>query len=97
MPRIKCPHCNHKLFKTENGLKWHLDHIHGKVKYGSGISMKPRPDSELQETDGNQQNLQNFKREIEERVNSRLSIFTKRDAWLSDRISELELRLGRDS
>lgn len=93
MPRLKCPHCNHKLFRTENGLKWHLDHIHGKIKYRSGISMKSPPGSELHEVDGNQQNLQNLKREIEERVNSRLSIFTQRDAWLSDRISELEKSL----
>ena len=34
-----------------------------------------------------------FKREIEDKLEARLQIFTERDAWLSDRIAELEKAL----
>lgn len=29
--KILCPHCNHKPFRNETGLAWHLQHQHGNL------------------------------------------------------------------
>jgi len=29
MSKITCEHCDHKPFRTERGLSWHLENIHG--------------------------------------------------------------------
>ena len=90
--KINCPHCNHKPFRTETGLKWHLEHIHDNVKPSSDFSRGPIQDKKLEKDDSasHEQNLLKFKREIEEKLDARLWIFTERDAWLSERIAKLE-------
>ncbi len=86
MPSIKCPHCNHKPFRGNNGLKWHLEHIHGTTN--NSVILK----QELVALFEKHRNKQAMKKvtEIDEKVNSRFDIFLRRDCWLSDRISELE-------
>ncbi len=90
--KMNCPHCNHKPFRNETGLKWHLEHIHGNVKPGSGFSRGPIQDNKLKKDDpaDHEQNLVELKRESEEKLDTRLRIFTERDAWLSERITKLE-------
>ena len=92
MPSIKCPHCSHKSFRTENGLIWHLEHIHGNAKQISGAVSNPRLESKLHEANdiNNKQALEDLRCEIEEKFTSRQDIALRRDSWLSDRIEVLE-------
>ena len=31
--RPRCPYCGHKPFRTANGYRWHLEHIHPAEEY----------------------------------------------------------------
>jgi hypothetical protein len=156
---ILCPYCNHKPFRNDSGLAWHVEHQHGKLvgtkeanqtmmteptsqketaspkkeeplmmtlpvekaadKTGAvenqEQSEKTAPDvtrhssatmtdferllnspvplkREPEKKDEGNLNLElsKFEREIEDKIDARVQIFTERDAWLSERITELE-------
>ena len=92
MTTINCPYCNHKPFRNETGLSWHLEHIHGEKKSSPTSSMDSLRSDEPRQADNKvyARDMTELMREIKEEVNSRLDIFTQRDEWLSGRITKLE-------
>ncbi len=90
MSRIKCPHCDHKPFRSENGLKWHLEHIHQKGEHKAEANSKPRLFEARDIITIKNKPPSAHVHEVEEKINSRLDIHLKRQAWLSERISALE-------
>ena len=94
--KISCPKCPQK-FKTETGLDWHLDHIHGSPKQSTTLISQTGTKSVATgkvtanslDPVGLQPDLLELKRhvdDIEEMAKCRLDIGLKRDAWLSKRI-----------
>lgn len=121
MSKINCPYCNHAPFRNESGRKWHVEHIHGKMKplldlfEKRSITDNPRGNSDSQNIYhkamlksrfstllpqandsisslkvNHEQELRQLKRDIEDTVEGKLSIFRMRDAYLFEQVAKLE-------
>ena len=92
MAKVNCPECD-KTFKTESGLQWHLEHVHNRLKSEADseslVVEEAKPTKQESQKDYDQ-SISELKRELEEMLNTRLKIFTERDAWLSSRIEACE-------
>ncbi len=86
MSKINCPYCDHKPFRNDTGLDWHLKRFHS----GAPIEKEQKSNHDFRNAEMKQQH-QKFEQTIE-KINSRLDVHTKRDSWLSNRIEQIEER-----